>query len=56
MAVSEITSNVRVTIRRGDLRLAAGTLLPVAEGRVPCVMFVHGLGVSSGLKIPKATA
>jgi putative phosphoribosyl transferase len=51
MAVSEITSNVRVTIRRGNVRLAAELMLPAAEGRVPCVVFVHGLG--SGKDSPR---
>jgi putative phosphoribosyl transferase len=51
MTISGITSNLRVTIRRGDLRLAAELMLPVAEGRVPCVVFVHGLG--SGKDSPR---
>lgn len=51
MTISGITSNLRVTIRRGDLRLAAELRLPVAEGRVPCVVFVHGLG--SGKDSPR---
>lgn len=51
MAVSGITSNLRITIRRGDLRLAAGLMLPTAQGRVPCVVFVHGLG--SGKDSPR---
>lgn len=48
---SRTTSNLRVTIRRGVLRLAAELMLPAAKGRVPCVVFVHGLG--SGKDSPR---
>jgi putative phosphoribosyl transferase len=51
MAVSGIKSNLRVTIRRGNLRLAAGLMLPTTQEGVPCVVFVHGLG--SGKDSPR---
>ena len=35
-----------VTITRGGVRLACRLLLPAVAARVPCVIFVHGLGSS----------